>query len=88
VPTVAARANPITYLRTARVVPPFSVAQGSADCLVPVSQARQLTDALRAAHDRVDLQVLPGAVHADPRFDRDVLPSTIAWLRRTLQRRA
>lgn len=84
VPQEAAAANPITYLGTAGGLPPFSIAQGSADCLVPVAQAQQLADALRAAGDRVDLHLLPGAVHADPRFNGELLAPTIAWLSDTL----
>jgi acetyl esterase/lipase len=52
VPQEAATANPITYLRTVGYLPPFSIAQGSADCLVPLSQAQQLADALRAVSGR------------------------------------
>jgi len=80
VPRKAATANPITYLRQAGGLPPFSIAHGSADCLVPMGQAQQLADALRAAGDRVDLHLLPLAVHADPRFDRELLAPTITWL--------
>lgn len=80
VPQEAALADPMTYLRPDGGLPPFSIAHGSADCLVPVRQAQQLADALRAAGDRVDLHLLPGAVHADPRFDRELLAPTIAWL--------
>jgi acetyl esterase/lipase len=88
VPQEAAAANPITYLRPGDALPPFSIAHGSADCLVPMAQAQQLADALRAGGDRVDLHLLPGAVHADPRFDRELLASTIGWLAETLGHRA
>jgi acetyl esterase/lipase len=88
VPQEAAAANPITYLRPADGVPPFSIAHGSADCLVPVAQAQLLAGALRAGGDRVDLHLLPGAVHADPRFDRELLAPTIGWLAETLGHRA
>jgi acetyl esterase/lipase len=87
VPQVAATADPITYVRPGGGLPPFSIAQGSADCLVPVMQAQQLADALRAAGDRADLHLLPGAVHADPRFDRELLAPTIAWLNGVLAHR-
>ncbi|HEY0812824.1 MAG TPA: alpha/beta hydrolase, partial [Pseudonocardia sp.] len=39
VPQEAASADPITYVRPAGSLPPFSIAHGSADCLVPVDQA-------------------------------------------------
>ena len=88
VPQEAAAANPITYLRPGDALPPFSIAHGSADCLVPMAQAQQLADALRAGGDRVDLHLLAGAVHADPRFDRELLAPTIGWLAETLGHRA
>jgi acetyl esterase/lipase len=84
VPEEAAAANPITYVRQADAPPPFSIAHGSADCLVPVVQAQQLADVLRACGAPVDLHLLPGAVHADPRFDRELLVPTIGWLAATL----
>jgi acetyl esterase/lipase len=88
VPQEADAANPITYVRTAGGLPPFSIAQGTADCLVPTAQAQELTAALRAGDDRVDLHLLPGAVHADPRFDSELLVPTIDWLAQTLGHRA
>jgi acetyl esterase/lipase len=88
VPQEADAANPITYLRQAGDLPPFSIAHGSADCLVPVAQAQQLAGALTAGGDRVDLHLLPGAVHADPRFDRELLAPTIGWLAATLGHKA
>ena len=86
VPDRAAAANPISYVRAARSLPPFSIATGTADCLVPVAQAQQLAVALHSAGALVDLRLLRGAVHADPLFDREVLPSTIAWLNGVLRR--
>jgi acetyl esterase/lipase len=87
VPQEAAAANPTTYVRSAVGLPPFSIAHGSADCLVPVIQAQQLADTLRAAGGLADLHLLPGAVHADPRFDRELLAPTIAWLSGILGRK-
>ena len=76
----AVEANPLTYLGAASKPPPFSIAHGTADCLVPVVQANDLARALRAAGDQVDLRILRGAVHADPRFDKELLAPTIDWL--------
>jgi dipeptidyl aminopeptidase/acylaminoacyl peptidase len=53
-----------------------------------VAQAQQLAGALTAGGDRVDLHLLPGAVHADPRFDRELLAPTIGWLAATLGHKA
>jgi acetyl esterase/lipase len=88
VPHEATAANPTTYVRSAHGLPPFSIAHGSADCLVPVIQAEQLAGNLRAAGAPVDLRLLPGAVHADPRFDRELLAPTIAWLSGILGQKA
>jgi acetyl esterase/lipase len=86
VPQEAAMANPMTYVRPDGGLPPFSIAHGSADCLVPMQQAQRMADVLRAAGGRVDVHLLSGAVHADPRFDRELLAPTIAWLNGVLGR--
>lgn len=85
VPQRAAESNPITYVRTAASLPPFSIAHGTADCLVPLRQSTTLADALRASGNRPDVHVLTGAVHADPRFGRELLAPTIAWLGEALR---
>lgn len=86
VPHRAAEANPTTYVRSASSLPAFSIAHGTADCLVPLAQSMLLTDALRAAGNRPDVHVLDGATHADPRFDRELLQPTIGWLDVVLRR--
>ncbi|TCK22223.1 alpha/beta hydrolase [Pseudonocardia endophytica] len=86
VPRRAAESNPITYLRTAASLPAFSIAHGTADCLVPLAQSTLLVDALRAAGNRPDVHVRDGATHGDPRFDRELLAPTIAWLDGVLRR--
>jgi acetyl esterase/lipase len=60
VPERAAAANPMSYLRSAPPAPPFSIAHGTGDCLVPVAQAVNLAAALRTAGVRVDLHILRG----------------------------
>jgi acetyl esterase/lipase len=79
-PRLGAAANPLTYIHRGQTLPPFSIAHGSADCLVPLVQSENLAAALRAAGARADLTVLRGAVHADPRFDRELLAPTLTWL--------
>jgi len=66
-------------------LPAFSIAHGTADCLVPLGQATLLADALRAAGNRPDVHVLDDAAHADRRFDGELLAPTIAWLDRVLR---
>ena len=42
-------ASPLRYIATAKVIPPFAIAHGDADCEVPVDQSRELNDALTKA---------------------------------------
>jgi acetyl esterase/lipase len=81
---VAELADPITYIPTAGVLPPFSIAHGDDDCIVDVDQSRLLAGALEAAGRRPQLLVLRGASHMDARFDAEVLDPTIDWLRQVL----
>lgn len=57
-----AQANPITYVR--RGVPPFFIAHGDQDTLVPLEHSRRLEAALRRAGGDVTLHVVPGAGHS------------------------
>ena len=61
-------ASPLRYIATAKVIPPFAIAHGDADCAVPVDQSRELNDALTKAGVPVRLTVLQGAKHEDPIF--------------------
>src|SRR5690606_33939013 len=54
-------ANPMTHIRPG--VPPFLIAHGAADGVVPVEQGLALADALRSVGGDVTLDVLPGADH-------------------------
>ncbi|MDT3438741.1 MULTISPECIES: alpha/beta hydrolase [unclassified Pseudofrankia] len=75
--------NPFTYIVAGRSLPPFRIANGDADCVVPVAQARRLYDALRTAGSVATLAVLPGAGHEDPAFMRTQLAPTVTFLART-----
>ena len=86
VPALVRSANPITWTATARRLPPFLVAHGSADCTVPAAQSTLLVAALRARHAPVTHTVLPGAVHGDPAFARDQIVPALAFLDRALSR--
>jgi len=83
-PHDAALADPVTWLATADEVPPFSIAHGDADCIVPVQQSELLAGALADAGVPHQLVLRPGWVHVDPRFDGELLEPTIAWLHRVL----
>ena len=81
---VAERADPVTYIPTAGVLPPFSIAHGDADCVVDIGQSRLLVAALDEAGDPPQVTTLTGGTHMDARFDAEVLVPTVEWLRRVL----
>jgi acetyl esterase/lipase len=83
---VAERADPITYIPTSGVLPPFSIAHGDADCVVDIRQSRLLIEALDEAGDPPQVTTLTGGTHMDARFDAEVLAPTIEWLRQVLGR--
>ena len=61
------KANPIAYVHPG--VPPCYLLHGDADPLVPHQQSEILRDAWRDAGVPVELEVLKGYVHSDPRFN-------------------
>lgn len=81
VPELAARANPIRYVATATTLPPFFLATGTNDRLVPYQQTLILADALRAHGAEVVLRVLREASHADHQFEAHLVGPVISWLR-------
>ena len=81
---LAELADPITYIPTATVLPPFSIAHGDDDCVVDIGQSELLIGALEEAGQTPQVTILPGATHMDARFDAEVLDPTIAWLRQVL----
>jgi acetyl esterase/lipase len=83
---VGADASPYTYLTAGSAPPPFMIAHGDADCVVPVGQSRHLSRALTAAGGSATLAVLPGAGHEDPAFMRTQMAPTLAFLDRELRR--
>ncbi|MEV7284969.1 alpha/beta hydrolase [Streptomyces sp. NPDC093252] len=77
VPELARLASPVTHVSAA--APPFHIAHGTHDLLVPSSQSRTLATALRAAGVPVDLHLVEGGGHlwagtddAAPLLDRAV----------------
>ncbi|WP_433306865.1 alpha/beta hydrolase fold domain-containing protein [Actinoplanes sp. CA-030573] len=77
-PSAVQRANPITYV--AKHAPPFLIAHGEEDRLVPLHQSRLLFDALHAAGAPATFYSVPGAGH-----DKSIVsPShAVATVRRT-----
>jgi acetyl esterase/lipase len=78
--------SPYTYIQAGRPLPPFMIAHGGADCIVPAQQSRHLHDALAKAGDAAQLTILPGANHEDPAFMRTQLGPAVAFLDQTFGR--
>ncbi|MFF4594400.1 alpha/beta hydrolase fold domain-containing protein [Amycolatopsis sp. NPDC001319] len=65
--------------------PPFLIAHGDRDRIVPPGEGRALHDALVRAGAKSSFVLLGGAGHEDPAFDGPVnLATTAAWLRAVL----
>jgi acetyl esterase/lipase len=69
VPDLVRDANPETYIRPG--FPPFLLQHGLKDATVPVLQSIEFAEKLKhVAADRVTLELIEGAEHADPTFER------------------
>ena len=76
-------ANALT--RVSASAPPFLIAHGESDRIVPPAESAALHDALGRVGASSTLISLAGAGHEDPAFDRpDVQAMTAAWLRSNL----
>jgi acetyl esterase/lipase len=69
------RANPIKYVT--HDAPPFFIAHGDQDTLVPCNQSELLFDALKKAHDNVTFYKIAGAGHEDPAFDSVMMRAAV-----------
>lgn len=81
IPERVRAANPATYITSA--APPFFLQHGTADDTVPVQSSITLAAALQKAigQDKVRLELLEGAGHADPRFEApENVDNVFAWL--------
>jgi acetyl esterase/lipase len=87
-PDLVARADPCTYVRAG--LPPFLVAHGTADRLVPFGQSLVLVDALERAGVPVTFRPVAGADHVfDGAPDRSqLIDEALAFLRETLRTHA
>lgn len=87
IPDLVRAANPETYITSA--APPFFLQHGTMDALVPVQSSIQLATKLAQAigADKVQLELLEGAGHADPRFDApDNVEKVLRFLDKHLER--
>jgi len=81
VPDLVRAANPETYVTPA--APHFFLQHGTADAVVPVQSSIHLAERLARAigKDKVRLELLEGAGHADPRFEApDNVSKVLAFL--------
>jgi acetyl esterase/lipase len=67
-------------------IPPFYLVHGDADCSVPRGQSMELADELRRAGVPVDLHLVPGAMHADPKIVAAQADPSIDFVLRVLGR--
>jgi acetyl esterase/lipase len=69
IPELVKAANPETYITPA--TPPFFIQHGTRDATVPVQHSLELATKLRQTigEDRVNLELIDGADHEDPRFE-------------------
>jgi acetyl esterase/lipase len=82
-PDRARAASPVTHAHAG--APPFLLAHGDRDGLVPSAQSRRLAEALRASGADATLWLLAGGNHEDPAFDRpESLAAVAAFLRERL----
>ncbi|HEU4537020.1 MAG TPA: prolyl oligopeptidase family serine peptidase, partial [Polyangiaceae bacterium] len=63
---VVQAANPIAYVTADD--PPFSIMHGDSDCTITPNQSEILYDALKAHGVQAAIEIVPDAVHADPKF--------------------
>lgn len=68
------------YLPTAKMVPPFLIANGDADRNVSVTKARQFDQLLHEHGHESTLVILPGASHEDPAFMATQMEPTFRFL--------
>jgi acetyl esterase/lipase len=76
--------DPFPYIASAKPgsIPPFRIAHGDKDCVVPLQHSRDLLAALTKAGATATLTVLPGATHEDPAFMRTQWEPTFLFLDR------
>jgi acetyl esterase/lipase len=69
IPKIVAAANPESYIRS--TAPPFLIQHGTKDPVVPVQQSIEFAEKLRKVlgEDKVVLDLLEGAEHADEKFE-------------------
>jgi acetyl esterase/lipase len=87
-PAEYADASPVDHVSAASA--PMLILQGTADPIVPVSQAQELASALTKASVANQLIIIPGATHGFgfTTNGRDLLPTIVSFLSRTFAERS
>jgi len=70
----------VHYIPTARILPPFLIANGEADPNVTAADARRLHEALVKVGANSTLTLIPGAGHEDPAFMATQMVPTFTFL--------
>jgi acetyl esterase/lipase len=76
----------VHYIPTARILPPFLIANGDADPNVSAADARRLHEALVKVGANSTLTIIPGAGHEDPAFMATQMIPTFMFLDRAFNR--
>jgi pimeloyl-ACP methyl ester carboxylesterase len=86
VPELAALANPITHIDADADIPPFLIAHGDADCVVPYQGSVALHEAIVAAAgpDRSTLAIVAGSGHFTEFDAASQIPAVLEFLAATI----
>ena len=76
----------VHYIPTAKMLPPFLIANGDADPNVSAENARKLHEALIKAGANSTLIIIPGAGHEDPAFMSTQMSPTFSFLDKVFAR--
>lgn len=74
------------YISGSKIIPPFLIANGDRDPIIPGQQAMQFDHELKSHGVDTTLTIIPGAKHEDPLFMQTQMEPAIAFLQRTLAR--
>ena len=79
-PELVRASAPATYLHGVEGLPPFYLAHGDRDCIVPFAQTLEFADAVRAAGGQVSVDIVAGAGHATAEINRAQVQPSIDFL--------
>lgn len=85
-PEIAQPGNPIQYVTPDRELPPFFIAHGDADAMVPFNQSVLMVEKLHACNKMVDFYKIHGADHGIFFWTDELLDKVASFLQATLGR--